>query len=295
MYPNGYITFRSDSSGCWSYIGQISTTGSQTINLSGGCVHQLVIEHEVLHAMGMYHEQSRPDRDQYITVNYENIEPNYHSQYNMISMSTWHSDGVAYDPESIMHYPWYGFLTSSASQQGLSAMTGKVAPYIGLPVQKPRQTRMTGRDAIQLQMMYEDYCPPLAQGLCLDGAPYLMSMKCDGHGDCAFAEDCNVDCDKTDEENCDATTTAGTTKSTAATTTAKPTTVQPEGIVSFIMHIALIKSALFVLYYPLLYFALTNTRIIRAKIGSAKSITVLNFQNRTTSSSHWIKKNRHDP
>lgn len=204
MYPNGYIEFRSNGGGCWSYIGQVMTTGSQTINLSNGCVHQLIIEHEVLHAMGMYHEQSRPDRDMYIQVNYANIQPDYHSQYKLIYMNTWHDDGVVYDPESIMHYPYYGFLTTYASFLGLSAMTGLVYPYKGKPVQKPRQTRMSGRDAIQLQLMYKDYCPPLAQGLCKDGAPYLMANKCDGHGDCAFAEDCNVDCDHTDETNCDA-------------------------------------------------------------------------------------------
>ena len=82
-----------------------------------------------------------------------------------------------------MHYPWYGFITEEAAALNLSTMTDR---FTGVPVQKPRQVRITGKDAMQLQRMYNKYCPPLDVGICANGDPYLIAQKCDGHGDCSF-------------------------------------------------------------------------------------------------------------
>ena len=48
--------------GCWSYVGKIG--GRQVLNLgdTGGCITKGIIQHEMLHAFGVWHEQSRPDR-----------------------------------------------------------------------------------------------------------------------------------------------------------------------------------------------------------------------------------------
>ena len=51
------------------------TTGSQDISLGDGCNHQGVIMHEMMHTIGFWHEQSRYDRDQYVEIMWENIEP----------------------------------------------------------------------------------------------------------------------------------------------------------------------------------------------------------------------------
>lgn len=57
---------------CSSYVGRIG--GMQNVSLSSGCWYPIgVAMHEMNHALGMIHEQSRPDRDQYVTIVPTNI------------------------------------------------------------------------------------------------------------------------------------------------------------------------------------------------------------------------------
>lgn len=57
---------------CWSYLG--SSGGRQTLSLqSPECVSSGVVSHQLMHVLGFVHEQSRPDRDKYVTIMWSKI------------------------------------------------------------------------------------------------------------------------------------------------------------------------------------------------------------------------------
>ena len=62
---------------CWSHVGRLSAE-SQELNLdvtsNWTCVTRDIATHEILHALGFLHEQSRSDRDDYVSIKYENIK-----------------------------------------------------------------------------------------------------------------------------------------------------------------------------------------------------------------------------
>ncbi len=60
--------------------------------------------HEIGHALGLWHEQQRPDRDNYIEVMYDNI--GYYAGQFTVKSNTVTLD-VPYDYASVMHYAPY--------------------------------------------------------------------------------------------------------------------------------------------------------------------------------------------
>ena len=47
--------------------------GIQGVSLAGNCISMSNAVHEIGHAVGFWHEQSRPDRDQYVNVLLNNV------------------------------------------------------------------------------------------------------------------------------------------------------------------------------------------------------------------------------
>ena len=60
--------------------------------------------HELGHVLGLFHEHARWDRDQFVTVHYENIKPGREGDYDWVPKTNWIISSTAYDYYSIMHY-----------------------------------------------------------------------------------------------------------------------------------------------------------------------------------------------
>jgi hypothetical protein len=83
---------------CWSDLGR--TGFRQDVELEPGCTPGIIV-HELNHALGMWHEQSRCDRDTYVWIQTANIVPASRSQFDKHCEGT---DVFEYDEGSIMHY-----------------------------------------------------------------------------------------------------------------------------------------------------------------------------------------------
>jgi len=66
-----YIYFK-ETSVCQSSVGH--GAGKRTIKLTAGCTSTHSIHHEIGHALGLYHQQTRKGRDAFVSVSWNNIQ-----------------------------------------------------------------------------------------------------------------------------------------------------------------------------------------------------------------------------
>jgi hypothetical protein len=97
-----------ENSGCWSFVGMRG--GRQQLNLQlfapeSGCFRLYTIVHEFLHALGFYHMQSATERDEYVEILWENIQPGMEHNFNKYGPERISQYGIEYDYGSVMHYP----------------------------------------------------------------------------------------------------------------------------------------------------------------------------------------------
>lgn len=126
---NPYINITANpENGCRSYVGLVGTVGQphgQELNLAPGCVHSSIVKHEFLHALGVFHEQCRPDRDMYVLVNKTNILPGFENNFDKLTDYI-DSRRTEYDIHSIMHYSAYTF--SNNGQPTMTNLNNSVSP-----------------------------------------------------------------------------------------------------------------------------------------------------------------------
>ncbi|XP_057187668.1 high choriolytic enzyme 1-like [Triplophysa rosa] len=136
-----YISIESRS-GCYSYVGRQGSV--QTVSLArNGCIYHSTIQHELLHALGFNHEQTRSDRDSYIQIVWDNIQDDMKYNFNKINTL---NQGTSYDYTSVMQYERYAF-----SKNGYPTMV----PIPNSNVQLGGATQMSQNDITRLNRLYK--------------------------------------------------------------------------------------------------------------------------------------------
>ncbi|KAH9638418.1 hypothetical protein HF086_007725 [Spodoptera exigua] len=102
------VIIQGTKDGCFSNVG-FSTPDDegeirQVLNLAKGCFKHGTVVHEMLHTIGFYHMQSTYDRDDFVTILWENIKPGHEHNFAKYSNDTVTDFGVPYDYNSVMHY-----------------------------------------------------------------------------------------------------------------------------------------------------------------------------------------------
>eukprot|EP00111_Clytia_hemisphaerica_P023623 TCONS_00069650-protein len=141
--PN-YIEFF-QGSGCWSFVGM--NGGKQQISLGPGCLWTATAQHEIGHAIGLQHEQTRPDRNQYVKIHLNNLN-DQDNAYNFHLNRDIDSLGTPYDFYSMMHYGSTAFAKS-----GTKTIT-TLDPSKQRIIDNNYHYGMSDIDAKQIKLMY---------------------------------------------------------------------------------------------------------------------------------------------
>ncbi|XP_072291590.1 low choriolytic enzyme-like [Eucyclogobius newberryi] len=127
--------------GCFSFVGRRG--GAQVVSLARqGCIFLSTIQHELLHALGFNHEQTRSDRDTHVRILLQNVIGGMEHNFNRIQTRNL---GTPYDYNSVMHYGRFAF---SRNRQPT------IVPIPNSNVPIGRATQMSPTDLLRINRLY---------------------------------------------------------------------------------------------------------------------------------------------
>ena len=87
-------------------MGTVDVINLKSIHLQQPeCATVSKIMHQIGHAIGLWHEQNRPDRDEYVKIKLENVKEGKEGDFRKRTWDMVDTNGLQYDYASIMHSP----------------------------------------------------------------------------------------------------------------------------------------------------------------------------------------------
>ncbi|KAJ8711106.1 hypothetical protein PYW07_008348 [Mythimna separata] len=135
--------------------------GVQLVTFGYDCMSIGDISHEIMHMLGFSHEHLRPDRDQHITILWENIKPGYRQYFEVRNETI--VENLPYDYASVLHYPAKAF-----SRNGKATILTENGIKIG------QREALSEMDVERISILYSNECIKRNQEYLLKTCPSVV-------------------------------------------------------------------------------------------------------------------------
>ncbi|XP_067144869.1 astacin-like metalloprotease toxin 1 [Centruroides vittatus] len=143
-YEQNYIKFHKGV-GCNSYVGRVG--GGQLVSIGENCDHLGIIVHEINHALGFFHEHTRPDRDNHLTIFWNNIQNGMATQFQKLH-PTQTKLLNSFDVKSVMLYGDTAFSKDGVSKTMIAKSNKKLREV-------HEKTGLSASDVYRIKKLYK--------------------------------------------------------------------------------------------------------------------------------------------